>query len=120
MISSSDHASYILFLRLILLHIFFQNHITHASFPPTPENPESREDPEDIPSASSPKDLEEHSTFDEDIVSSSNSQERGEPANLGEGAETRSISHPPSRLPSHASGGSQGPVNSLGVPIVPS
>ena len=106
---------------------FFQNHITHASFPPTPENPESREDPEDIPSASSPKNLEEHSLFDEDVVSSSTTQRnKEEMANLAEGAEARRTSEgaedsrPPSRLPSPASGGNQGPVNSLGVPIIPS
>ena len=111
----------------LLRFVIFQNHIKHESFPPTLENPKSREDPEDIPSASSPENIEEHSLFDEDAVSSSTSQRNKEElANLTEGVEARRTSEgaedsrPPSRLPSPASGGNQGPVNLLGVPIIPS
>ena len=62
------------------LFIAFQGHPKYECLPPTPENPKSQENLDDLPSANSPHDREGEadSLFDEEAESSSTSQRNKE------------------------------------------
>ena len=117
-----------------LTHFFivFQGHPKYECLPPTPENPKSQENLDDLPSANSPQDREGEgdSLFDEEAESSSMSRRNKEGRTKeamdvdaqdipeGAGDSTSAVPIPSKTRDAHpASTGDGRPVNSLGVPI---
>ena len=68
------------FFDLSFLCIVFQNHPKYECLPTLPEDSNSQENPDDLPSASSPRDQEGegNSPFDQEVESSSSSKRNKE------------------------------------------